>query len=80
MRIIVKEENHNIRLSLPTGLLLNRCVAGAACREAEKHGVKITPRQMRALFKAIKDYRRTHPDWVLAEVHNADGEYVYVKL
>ena len=80
MKIIVKGTDHNIRMGLPTGLLLNRCFAGAASREAEKYGVKISPRQMRALFKVIKDYRRTHPDWVLAEVHSTDGEYVYVRL
>lgn len=80
MKIIVKEAEHNIRLSLPTGLLLNRCVAGIACRKAEKHGVRISPQQMRALFKGLKDYRRTHPNWVLAEVEGAKGEYVLVKL
>lgn len=80
MRIIVKEEDHNIRLSLPTGLFLNRCTAGIASREAEKYGVKLSPRQMRQLFQAIKDYRRTHPEWVLAEVKGAKGEYVYVKF
>lgn len=80
MRIIVEEENYNIRLSLPTGLFLNRCTAGIASREAGKYGVRISPRQMRLLFQAIKDYRKTHPDWVLAEVKGTKGEYVYVKL
>jgi len=80
MRIIVKEENHNIRLSLPTGLILNRCIAGAACREAAKYGVKLNRRQMNMLFKLLKDYRKTHPDWVLVEVTGAKDEHVLVKL
>ena len=80
MRIIVKEAENNIRLVIPTGLLLNRWVAGIACRQADKYGVRLSPQQMQALFKALKDYRRAHPDWVLAEVCSADGEYVLVKI
>lgn len=80
MKIIVKEEAHNIRLVLPTGLLLNRWTVGIACREAKKYGTQISPHRMRVLFKVLKDYRRTHPDWVLAEVYSEDGEYVLVKL
>lgn len=35
MKIIVKEDEHNIRLRIPSGLVLNRFTAGAICREAE---------------------------------------------
>ena len=80
MRIIVKESDHNIRLRFPSGWMLNRFTASAICREAGKHGVKISPSQMRALIKALHQYRKTHPDWVLAEVIGAKGEHVLVKL
>ena len=80
MKIIVKESNCNIRLRLPTGLILNRWSAAFLCREAEKHGMKFNPSQMLALIKALNHYRRSHPDWVLAEVSGAKGEYVIVKI
>ena len=47
---------------------------------AEKRGVKISRSQMQALIKALNHYRRNHPDWVLAEVSGAKGEYVIVKI
>lgn len=80
MKIIVKEEAHNVRLVLPTGLLLNRWTVGIACREAKKYGTQISPHHMRGLFKVLKDYRRAYPDWVLAEVRGVNGEYVQIKL
>lgn len=80
MKIIVKESDHNIRLRLPSRWILNRVTAAAICREAEKHGVKISHSQMRTLIKALHQYRKTHPDWVLAEVTGAKGEHVLVKL
>lgn len=80
MRIVVKESSHNIRLYFPSAWMLNRWTAAAICREAEKHGVKIRHSQMRTFLKALKHYRRTHPEWVLVEVNGAKGEYVKVKL
>lgn len=80
MRIIAKGDDHNVRLRIPTGLAFNRFTAGAISKEAGKYGVKISPHQARTLIKALKEYRRTHPDWVLAEVQSGDNEYVLVKL
>ena len=80
MKIVVKEDSRNFRLHLPTSLMLNRCVACAVCREVKKHEVKLNSRQLNRLFKVLKDYRKTHPDWVLVEVHGAKGEYVQISI
>lgn len=80
MKIIAKGDDHNVHLRIPTGLAFNRFTAGAISKEAGKYGVKISPHQARTLIKALKEYRRTHPDWVLAEVQSGDNEYVLVKL
>ncbi len=80
MKIIVKGTDHNIRLGLPTGLLLNRVSAHAISKEAKKYGVTLTYSQTVKLIKAINAYRRAHKEWILAEVSCADGEYVLVKL
>ena len=80
MKIIVKEPNHHIRLQIPTGLAFNRFTAAAISKEAGKYGVKLSPHQARILIKTLKEYRKAYPDWVLVEVHSANGEYVCVKL
>ena len=80
MRIIAKGEDYRVRLRMPTGLVFNRFTAGAISKEAGKYGVKISPRQARILIKTLKKYRRSYPEWVLAEVQSADGGYVFVKL
>ena len=80
MRIIAKGEDYNVRLQLPTGLVCNRFTAVAISKEAGKYGVKLRRSQMNVLFKALKDYRKIHPDWVLVEVNGAKGEYVQVKM
>ena len=80
MKIIAKGDDYNVRLRIPTGLAVNRVTAAAISKEMCKYGVKIRPHQARILMNELKKYRRTHPDWVLAEVQSGDGEYVLVKL
>lgn len=80
MKIIAKGDDYNVRLRIPTGLVFNRFTAAAISKEMGKYGVKIRPHQARILMNELKKYRRTHPDWVLAEVQSGDGEYVLVKL
>ena len=80
MRIVVKGDDHHVRLRIPMGLVFNRLTAAAIAKEAGKYGVKLSPQQVCVLIKTLKEYRRSHPDWVLAEVQGADGEYVLVKV
>lgn len=81
MKIIVtSKEGPNIRLPIPSGLVLNRLVAGFAPRYLKEYGLDITKEQAILFVKALNQYRRKHPDWVLAEVQSSDGEYVKVKL
>ena len=80
MRSIAKGDDYKIRLRIPTGLVFNRFTAAAISKKMGKYGVKISSRQARTLIKTLKEYRKIHPDWVLAEVHGANGEYVLVKL
>lgn len=80
MRIIVRSDDTNINLPLPTGLVLNRVTAALAAWAAAENGVHITGAQMYALIGAIRDFKRSNPDWCLVEVESADGEYVMVKL
>lgn len=80
MRIVTKGADYNVRLRIPTGLIFNRFTAGVISKQMDKYGMKISPHQARILMKILKEYRRTHPDWVLAEVQSGDDGYVLVKL
>ena len=81
MRIVVKSnKGPNIWLPIPSGLVLNRFVAGIAPRYLKDHGINITKEQAVAFIVALNRYRRKHPDWVLVEVQSSDGDYVKIKL
>ena len=81
MKIVVKSnEGPNIWLPLPSGLVLNRFVAGFAPKYLKEYGIEITKEQAVVFIKELNRYRRKHPEWVLAEVQNSSGEYVKVKL
>jgi hypothetical protein len=74
------KDGPNLTIPIPTGLLCSRLTAGFAAKMMEQNGMTITPEQMVRFFRAVRRYKRKHPDWVLTEVHSADGDYVYVKL
>ena len=77
MKIVVTtNEGPNIRLPIPSGLVLNRFVAGFAPKYLKESGIDITKEQAVLFVKALNQYRRKHPEWVLAEVQSSDGEYV----
>ena len=81
MRIRVKEKDgSNYLIPLPTGLICNRLTALIAARAASEYGVRVSPARLVRLFTALKRYKKQHPEWVLAEVHSADGDHIYVKL
>ncbi len=81
MKIIVKDnEGRNFRLPIPTGIILNRFVAGIAPKYLKKYGIHITREQAIAFVIELNRYRRKHPQWVFVEAQSADDEYVYIKL
>ena len=81
MKIVVKSnEGPNIRLPIPSGLVLNRFLAGFAPKYLKEYGLDITKEQAITFIKELNRYRRKHPEWVLVEVQSSDGEYVLIKL
>lgn len=81
MKIVVtSSEGPNIRLPIPSGLVLNRFVAGAAPKYLKEYGLDITKEQAIAFIKVLNQFRRKHPEWVLVEVESSGGEYVKITL
>lgn len=81
MRIIVKQEKgKNIRILLPSRLILNRVTAAFIPLALKDSDLKITRRQAYAMIKTILDCRRRFPDWSLVEVDSTNGEHIRIKL
>ena len=80
MKIRVQDGEHTICLHLPTGLVLNRVGAAILCKKAGKYGIQLKYSQLVKLLRALNHYRRTHKDWVFAEVTCADGESIQIRL
>ena len=81
MKIVVKSrEGPNIWLPIPSGLVLNRFVAGFAPQYLKECGLDITKEQAVLLVKALNQYRHKHPEWVLVEAQTSSGDHVKVKL
>ena len=80
MQIIINEGNDVPKIiRIPTGLLTNRITAFIAANTAMKES-GITARQLCTLMKAVKEYRKDHPEWALVEVDCKDGTFVKVVL
>ena len=64
----------------PTGLILNRFTASLIRRNLKKEGIRLTRRQTARLIKEIKWYQKNHADWNLAEIREAGGRTVQIKI
>ena len=64
----------------PTGLILNRFTSGMIRRNLKKEGIRLTRRQTARLIKEIKRYKKNHADWNLAEICEAGGRTVHIKI
>lgn len=79
MRITVKERGgKNLHLCIPNGLVLNRLSAGILSAALKDKSPNISGRQLHILFRAIKTYKATHPQWRLAEVQSPNGEMIVI--
>lgn len=81
MKIIVDSSSHkNIRITIPTGLILNRFTALIAAKNAQKNGATLTYEQACGFISALKDFKRMNSGWKLIEVESADGHHVEIIL
>ena len=81
MKIVVtSKEGLDIRLPIPSGLVLNRFAAGLAPKYLKEYGIDITKEQAVVFIKALNQFRHKHPEWVLVEAQSSNGEYVKIKL
>ena len=81
MKVTVKQTPQKaFCIKLPTGLALNRPVAWVLARKLRKQDVHISSKDLYRFMKAVRCYKKEHPEWLLAEVNSADGERISVML
>lgn len=81
MKIIVTSSSHkNIRITLPTGLILNRLTARIVSKNAQQNGATLTYEQACGFISALKDFKRMNSGWKLIEVESAHGHHVEIIL
>ena len=74
------KDGPNLTIPIPTSLLCSRLTAGFSTKMMAQNGVPATPEQMVRFFRAARQYKRKHPDWVMVEVKSYEWDYVYVNL
>lgn len=81
MKIIVKEGNgENLNIKVPTGLVLNHATAGFVSKICKDKGVDISRKQFLMFLKALRTYKKSHPEWKLLEVEESGGERIEIIL
>lgn len=79
MKLNIKDD-HIFSLQIPTGLALNGLTAIPIAHQLQKQGISVSAAQIRKLLRAAKQYRKSHPEWTLAEVRSTDGEEISIRL
>lgn len=81
MHITVNEySGKRIRLSLPSGLVLNRLSASILSARLKKTSISLSAKQLHILFRAIKSYKASHPQWMLIEAESQGGDVVEIMI
>jgi hypothetical protein len=84
MRIIVKSEDTNIHLCLPTNLIFSKGTVWLANHFGRKYAgdamKDIPPEAMDRLFAEFRRIKRQYGHWDLVEVSEADGTEVKITL
>mgnify|MGYP006896338248 FL=1 len=81
MKITVKDgKNFNLHLCFPTRIVLNRFTAFFLPSVLKKQNIHVTTEQILTFSKALRKYKRKHPDWNLVEVSTVKGEYTKIKM
>ncbi len=79
IKVNAKDKGHRVRLSLwvPNGLVSMPAVSRLILKETSG---KLTPQQLRALVKAIKETRKRFGPMNIVDVETADGDIVKISI
>lgn len=82
MKIIVHNQENNISLRLPGGLLYGRISARIAIASITRYAPDcgIPPEMLGQLLASLRDFARTHPGWLLVDITTHKGDIVKITL
>ena len=72
--------NDSTVFRFPTWLVVNRLTAGIIRGQLKKRGFRLTRKQTGLFIKELKQYKKRHPEWILVETTEKDGDSVTVKI
>lgn len=84
MKILVKYDEGDIKLWLPTILVCNKGTAWLANHVGRKYAGEamkdIPPEALDKLFAELRRIKKVHGSWDLVEIKSADGNEVLIQL
>lgn len=80
MKIVVINDDKDLRVPLPIWLGLNRLTCGYISKKLKKHNVQIKKRQLLKFMKLCKKYIKKHKGWRLLEVESHDKTQVIIEI
>lgn len=84
MKIIVRSQEHNIRLGIPTDWIFSRGSAFLAEKLGRKYApesmAQIPPDAIPVLCAELRKIKKKYGAYELMEVESADGQYVKITL
>lgn len=84
MRIKVTGAEKNLSLILPTSLIFSDLIAVIGAKVMVQYlpdGVRsLDPRQLRELFRVLRQTKRKYGSWELVDVQSSDGSEVKIIL
>ncbi|MBQ7344051.1 MAG: hypothetical protein IJW53_04725 [Clostridia bacterium] len=80
MRISITSENKSFNLRFPTRLAFTRLGLSFLKKAHVDLPENFSSRDLKRLYRVIKESRKIHKDWYVVEVESSDGENVKIKL
>ncbi len=77
---VVSRDGHRVKLRFPTAVLGWYPARKWLCSMMRDKGVNITPKQVKTMVKALRQYKRSHRDWKLLEAESSGGDRIEIRI
>lgn len=77
---ITGTERRDMIIPIPSAIALNPVTALLMPGIMKQNGVSMSYAQAVTFIRAINEYRRRHPEWVLVEVIENDGSKIEIRI
>ncbi len=82
MKILIQDpqENKNIRLFIPNGLLINRLSIAIMMQALKDQDIPFDKEQLKPILQELKNCVKTFGHFDLVDIETSDGEKVLIRL